>query len=229
MLSGFSSYLEGGQPLEHHGRIRVFFAIVAISFSLSHWASAQSPAEDLLRAQQAWHINCMQKGCLASVDILRGESGDPPNPSNSDEFISVTVGVDRNSHRPSVLIFEVDPHADKQAGVDLLFARTVTDGKDWRLALDTNGSVHLLFQNCKTACTAVIGGGTPDEQTMKLCSNFVTRMQSDNHLFVLYTRNGHSYRTAVSLALFKEAYASLLNRVSEPFESSSGDKESAPH
>jgi len=58
---------------------------------------------------------------------------------------------------------------------------------------------------------------------MKSCSVLVARMQTEDHLFLSYTRSGHSYRTAVSLALFKEAYASLLKQASLATESPSSD------
>lgn len=59
---------------------------------------------------------------------------------------------------------------------------------------------------------------------MKSCADLVARMQSENHLFLSYTRGGHSYRTAISLALFKEAYANLLRQASMAKDSPSPDK-----
>jgi hypothetical protein len=157
----------------------------------------------------------MSKGCIASVDILRGESGDPPDPNDTNQYVSVSVAVNRSDHRPSLVTFEVDPNADQQAGIDLFFSRTVPDGKSWKVVVDPNGPMHLPFRRCsKTTCIFFIGGGTPDEATMKSCEDLVARMQSEDHLFLSYTRGGHPYRTAVSLALFKEAYASLLKQAS---------------
>ena len=194
---------------------RAFFTIATLFLLLGTSVSAQSPAEELLRTQQAWQINCMPKGCIASVDILRGESGDPPDPKDVNQYVSVAVAVNRIDHRPSLVTFEVDPNADQEAGIDLLFAHTIPDGKSWKVVVDPNGPMHLPFRRCnKTTCTSFIGGGTPDEATMKSCEDLVARMQSESHLFLSYTRGGHSYRTAVSLALFKEAYASLLKQAS---------------
>jgi len=148
---------------------------LSVSLSFSGWANAQSSVVNLLMSKQTWHINCLERGCLASVDILRGESGDPPNPKNSDDYISITVGVDRNNRQPSLLMFEVDSQADEAAGIDLMFARTVPDGKTWKMVLDPNGPVHLPFKHCKNACSAVIGGGTPDEKTLKSCADLVVK------------------------------------------------------
>jgi hypothetical protein len=157
----------------------------------------------------------MPKGCIASVDILRGESGDPADPNDTNQYVSVPVAVNRSDSRPSLVTFEVDPNADQQAGIDLFFSHTVPDGKSWKVVVDPNGPMHLPFRRCsKTMCISFIGGGTPDEATMKSCADLVARMQSEDHLFLSYTRGGHSYRTAVSLALFKEAYASLLKQAS---------------
>jgi hypothetical protein len=203
---------------------RAFFAFAALSLLPVHSVRAQSPIEDLLKAQQTWHIKCMPKGCIASVDILRGESGDPPDPSDTNQYVSVAVAVNRSDRRPSLLMFEVDPNADQQAGIDLLFAHTVPDGKSWKVVVDPNGPMHLPFRHCsKTTCDFSIGGGTPDEATMKSCADLVARMQTEDHLFLTYTRGGHSYRTAVSLTLFKEAYARLLMQASMANESPSPD------
>jgi len=114
-------------------------------------------------------------------------------------------------------MFEVDPNADKSVGVLLLFARTVSDGKNWKIVMDEENPVHIQFARCdQTECTASIGGGNPDEATMTLCSDLVSRMRSDDHLFVGYRRDGHLYRTAVSLKLFKEAYQELLTNLLPP-------------
>jgi hypothetical protein len=116
-------------------------------------------------------------------------------------------------------------NADQQAGIDLFFSHPVFDGKSWKVVVDPNGPMHLPFRLCnKTTCNFFIGGGTPDEATMKSCADLVARMQTEDHLFLSYTRGGHSYRTAVSLALFKEAYASLLTQASVAKESPSPDK-----
>ena len=204
---------------------RAFFAIATVFLLPAHGVRAQSPIENLLKAQQAWHIKCMPKGCIASVDILRGESGDPPDPNDTNQYVSVAVAVNRGDHRPSLVTFEVDPNADQQAGIDLFFSHTVPDGKSWKVVVDPNGPMHLPFRRCsETTCIFFIGGGTPDEATMKSCADLVAKMQSEDHLFLSYTRGGHSYRTAVSLALFKEAYANLLKQASMATESPSPDK-----
>ena len=167
----------------------------------------------------------MPKGCIASVDILRGESGDPPDPHDTNQYVSVAVAVNRGDRKPNLITFEVDPNADRQAGLELLFAHTVADGKSWKVVLDPKGPMHLQFSGCdKTTCTFFIGGGTPDEATLKSCADLVARMQSEDHLFLSYTRGGHSYSTAVSLTLFKEAYSGLLTQASATKESPSADK-----
>ena len=207
---------------------RAFFAFAAIFLLPGHSVRAQSPIEDLLKTEQAWHIKCMPKGCIASVDILRGESGDPPDPNDTNQYVSVAVAVDRSDRRPSLVMFEVDPNADQQTGIDLFFAHTVPDGKSWKVVVDPNGPMHFPFRHCsKTTCIFLIGGGTPDEATMKSCADLVARMRTEDHLFLSYTRGGHSYSTAISLALFKEAYASLLTQASMANESPSPDKSSA--
>jgi hypothetical protein len=210
--------------LELRRLFRAFFAIASLFLLPSYRVKAQSPIEDILKSQQAWHIKCMPKGCIASVDILRGESGTPPDPNDTNQYVSLAVAVNRSDHRPSLVTFEVDPNADQQAGIDLVFSHTVSDGKSWKVVVDPNGPMHIPFRHCdKTTCIFFIGGGTPDEATMKSCADLVARMQSNDHLFLSYTRGGYSYSTAVSLALFKQAYASLLTQASMATESPSPD------
>jgi hypothetical protein len=200
---------------------RLFAGVTLITFAF--WfnvsAVAQSPAENLLRAQQTWHIDCMPKGCIASVDILRGYSGEAPDPHDTNQYISVAIGVDRTTHTPTMLTFEVDPHAEQKAGVDLFFAGTSAAGTGWKSVADPAGPIHLPFRRCdETECVAAIGGGAPDKATTRLCEELVAKMQSESHLFLSYTRNGHFYQTAVSLALFKEAYQRLIALASAPPE-----------
>lgn len=184
---------------------------------LQHVARAQSPAEDLLKQQQQWHIQCMEKGCMASVDILRGESGDPPDPKDADQYVSIAVGVDYQQRQPNVFIIQLDSQADKAAGIDLHFARTVPDGKSWKLILDELPPIHMDLRGCgQKACFAAIGGGNPDGAILQQCSDVVKRMQSGDHMFLIYQRAGHEYRTAVSLSLFKESYQKLLAEAAKP-------------
>jgi len=176
-------------------------------------AFAQTPEEDLLRSQQTWQFNCIEKGCLASVDILRGESGDPPDPNDPTQYVSVSIGVNYSDHKPSIVMFEVDPKADKDRGLNLVFAHSVSDGKGWKLLVDP-APIHLTFRVCnETDCRAVVGSAKPDEAAIKSCADMIAKMRSGDHLFLTYRKNGHAYRTAVSLTLFKEAYGKLLTKV----------------
>jgi invasion protein IalB len=199
---------------------RPAFTGLAFVFLLRLHAGAQSDAENLLRSQQTWHIDCMPRGCIASVDILRGVSDiSTPDPHDLNQYVSIAVAVERTTVKPSMLTFEVDPKADSESGVDLVFARTVQDGKGWKMVFDPYGPIHFAFRRCdETTCTAAVGGGTPDENTLKACADLVAKMQSEDHLFISYSRAGRSYRTAVSLALFKEAYQHLLAQSSAPVE-----------
>jgi hypothetical protein len=204
-------------------RLSSFSCVTVVMFDLCALlavpACAQSNAENLLRAQQTWHTDCIAKGCILSVDILRGAIDSSPDPKNANQYISVAVGVDSTIHKPTMLTFEVDPNADRPAGVDLLFAHTVPDGKGWQTISDPHGPIHFPFIRCdETVCTAGIGGGQPDEATIKSCFDLVAKMQSEDHLFLSYVRGGQTYRTAVSLALFREAYQRLLAQAPVPLK-----------
>jgi hypothetical protein len=186
-------------------------------FALASHARAQSPIEDLLKAQQPWKIQCYAKGCIASVDILRGYSHDPPDPKDVNQYISIATAIDYATQKPSLVMFEVDLHADQQAGIDLFFAHTSQNGNSWKSAPDDQAAIHLPFKRCdNSTCKAIIGGGSPDAPTLKSCADLIARMQSEDHLFLSYSRNGHFYQTAISLSVFKEAYQRLLTSVASP-------------
>jgi len=174
-------------------------------------AQQESKAETMLRATQSWKSNCMPKGCILSVDILRGNSGHTPDPNDLRQYISIAVAVDRLTKNPSFIMFEVDPRANKDDGISLTFAHTVPDGKSWKLVFDEEGPLDLSITRCdETTCNAVVPGGVckgPGDRGFDV----LARMQTDQHLLVTYTRGKQVFRTAVSLGLFKEAYQKMLD------------------
>ena len=197
------------------------WVILILICALASQADAQSPVESLLTAQQTWQIECHPKGCIASVDILRGESRDPPNPQDMTQYISLAIGVDRANQHPMLVMFQVDPNADRQAGVDLHFSQSVAGGNGWKLVDDPDGPIHLLLNHCNAnTCDAVIGGGSPDVAALKSCADLVAKMRSNSHLFLSYNRQGHTYSTAVSLTLFRKAYTRLLTQTATPHDDS---------
>ena len=115
-----------------------------------------------------------------------------------------------------MLLFEVDPHADRDPGVFLTFAHSVRDGKGWKLLMDSDGQIRVPFKACAThQCTAGYGGGNPDAATLRSCADLVAKMQVQDHLFLSYYRQNHEYSTAVNLRIFREAYEKLLKNVAE--------------
>lgn len=186
-----------------------FVCLAVVSSALS-----QTPAEDALHQMQHWQIQCMAKGCIASVDILRGESGDTPDPNDAHQYVSIAVGLDHGADAPSLFMFEVDPHADQGSGVDLVFANDVTVGESWNDIFRDGNLVHLPFRKCNAdECMAVLGSGKPDPHEVEECRSLLPMMLSNRHLFMSYLRNGHPYRTAISLSIFSEAYNQLKQQV----------------
>jgi invasion protein IalB len=175
-------------------------------FLLGICSRGQSPVEDALRRQQNWQIRCIPKGCIASVDILRGAGDNSPDQKDDDQYISIAVGMNRSDQKVSLLSFEVDPHADRAAGVYLLFLKTTQiDGK-WDLEKDKDGPMRFELNRCtEDTCDAVVPN----------CAAVVAKMQSMDHVMVMYYRGGKHFTTMVSLSLFREAYVKLQEQARE--------------
>jgi invasion protein IalB len=167
---------------------------------------AQPNFQALLRQSQNWKTACMPKGCILSADILRGAYGGAPDSQHVNQYISIAVAVDRSTMKTHFLMFEVDPHADANAGIVLTFAHTVPDGKSWKVVFDPHGTFPLPLNRCNpTTCDAILPAGV-----MKDGTDVLAKMQSGTHLFLLYTKGDQTYRTAVDLDLFQAAYQKML-------------------
>ena len=74
------------------------------------WCNAQkSDPNDWSDALVKWDTQCSPKGCLLMTDVLRGDSGNPPNPKDFREYIGIYVAVDRDTQKPAYFAFHVDP------------------------------------------------------------------------------------------------------------------------
>jgi hypothetical protein len=167
-----------------------------------------------------WDNQCGAKGCLLMTDVLRGESGRPPDPKDSREYIGIYVAVDRATRKPSYFAFHVDPNAQQDQGVFVAFTKTTKEGDKWKMNLDGDGATRLPFSSCsKDSCVARVLDGvvakTDESSGMNLLDKF---LNSDTALF-LYVKNGHPYRTMVPLASFKKEYQKMLSSELAPVPS----------
>ncbi len=174
-------------------------------------AQTISPADitkgqDLLRKQQHWETRCSLRGCILSVDILRAAYISTPDPNDVNQYISVAVATDRSPQKTNFLMFEVDPHADKNAGIVIALAKTVPQGNSFKIEFDD--TIPFPIDRCdNTTCKTILPGGLTKDGI-----DLLAKMQQHTHLFLLYTRDDQTYRTEVNLDLFNEAYQEMLGK-----------------
>jgi len=162
-------------------------------------------ATELLHNQQRWQTQCLPTDCTLSVDILRGGYGSAPDPNDITQYISVALAVDRFSQKLNSLTFKVDPHADKNAGLVIMLARTLPEDSGWKVELEPS-TIALPIDQCDDrTCNATLAGGLT-----KNGIDLLAKMQKDTQLFLVYTRAGESYPTTVNLNFFNQAYQQML-------------------
>jgi len=186
---------------------------LAIVLALSVAAQEKQPESD--RSADAlvhWSADCMDKGCILSTDVLRGESGNgAADPKNDHEYVSVGVAVNRSDHSVANVSFQVDPDADQPQGIFLEFSKTEREGNGWKIHLKSETLRQLQFGNCnRNSCRSVVRNGIIPANDKQPALDLVQQLKESNHLFVLYTRDGKSYRTAILLSGFKEAFEHML-------------------
>jgi hypothetical protein len=162
-----------------------------------------------------WDIDCQEKGCLMFTDIHRSVRERPANPARP-EYITLAVGIGRQSKRPSHFAFHVPPGADRQRGLSITFLRSfaVTFGK-WGIEGDDSEPIVLAFDSCdEESCVARASNHTPEsgEIVKKLTQKFFSR----SHILLDYIDNNETISTSMILSSFREAYYSLCEKELKP-------------
>jgi hypothetical protein len=127
----------------------LYLVLLVATPVLAQQAEPSNPSDALVK----WDTKCDPHGCMLMTDVLRGYSGDPANPKDSREYISIVVAIDRATLKPAYFSFHVDPRVQVKDGVFIVFAKTVPDGNSWRMELDPQGPSRLPFESCdKDSC-----------------------------------------------------------------------------
>lgn len=154
-----------------------------------------------------WRAKCIEVGCLISIDVLRGISGEatPPDVKDVREYITINVAVARASKQVDFISFQVDPRASRDTGIYIGFMTSSGSGKDYKLTRD-EGLTRLHFEQCTDQfCTARVVSG--DAGTLE---RFDDKFQSATGLWILYERDGHAYRTMVLLSPYRAELQRVL-------------------
>jgi len=178
-------------------------ALVTLLCAAGSAGASQDRSEE---AGSKWDTKCTEKGCLMFTDVLRGDPQHPANPQHP-EYLTIAVGVDRATKRPSYFGFYVPPTADPKQGLSIKFPRVLA-GAEGQEA-DKDLPLHLEFESCDhESCMATVSGGTPEDD--KLVNDLFYRFSTRADVLFLYVANGETLRTTKALSRFQRDYKQLV-------------------
>lgn len=158
-----------------------------------------------------WETRCMPKGCILSLDVLRGESDDPPDASDINEYISISVAINREDSKPAYVMFQVTPYAQQDQGLFVAFTHSSMENGRGKLAIDSDGAVRLALSKCDhNVCIAVAPSGRAKDDETNLQIDLLDKFLHSTHLMMLYMSKGHAYRTMVLLSPFQKEYERVM-------------------
>ncbi len=191
--------------------IRIFLLVALVVITTHSHGQQPGSGDDWIDALVRWDTHCSEKGCIMFTDMLRGDSGDPADPKDRTQYVTIAVAVDRATAKPAYFAIHLPPNAQQDQGVFIGFTKTTKDGDHWKAALDKEGASRIPFASCdKESCVARVTSGLVsegrDSHNMDLLEKF---LDSDAVLF-LYMSQGKPYRTMIPLASFKKEYPKML-------------------
>jgi hypothetical protein len=178
-----------------------------VLLQLDRFVRAQDPNDAF-----KWDVKCVQRGCMLSLDVLHGAAGEksPPDPQDTRQYISLMVAVDRATRQPAYMAFHFPPDADQKQGFYVGFAKDERVNKEWHVKPDKSAMYDLGFDSCdKDSCVARMREGKVADGKGGFISLF-DKFESEDHLWLMYTRAGQPIRTLIPLGPFKSTYQHVL-------------------
>jgi hypothetical protein len=99
--------------LSSHPSVGQFLSALILVVPICCNAQRNESTNDWSDALVKWDTQCSPKGCLLMTDVLRGDSGNPPDPKDSREYIGIYVAINRNTQKPAYFAFHVDPGSQR--------------------------------------------------------------------------------------------------------------------
>jgi hypothetical protein len=162
-----------------------------------------------------WDSKCGEKGCVMFTDVLIGDPDHPADPKHP-EFITIAVAINRSTRKPDFFSFQLPANADRKQGVIIAFARTVKDGKSWKLVKDKDSMSQFDFNSCdEKSCVARVHAeilSSDNSPNIDLLDKFLHMDQ----IWFLYAKNGVPYRTMKALFPFQRDYKHLMETELKP-------------
>jgi len=191
--------------------IVLLFLLVLPLWSSSCFAQNDRSAKDWGDALVKWDTRCSARGCLMQTDVLRGESGNPPDPKDFHEYVGINIALERKTQQPAYFSFLIDPNAQHDQGVFIAFTRSTKEGNSWKMNIDPDGATRLSFAECnKDSCAARVPLGLVEEGKDSRKMNLIDKFLNSDTLLIHYMKNGKPYRTMVLLSSFKKEYQRVL-------------------
>lgn len=188
--------------------------VVSLILFAARVAFGQNP-EDAFH----WDVQCEQRGCMMSLDVLHGALGEKkaPDPKDSRQYLSLMVAVDRMTRKPAYLAFHFPPDADQKQGFFIKFVKDELVNGQWSLKPDVDLLKDALgFDSCDAdSCVARLREGKVDDGHGGLIDLF-KQFNSADHLWLLYARKGQPIRTMIPLGPFKTAYKQVIEKELAP-------------
>jgi hypothetical protein len=175
------------------------------------FGQVKSPGDESSGALVKWETSCVQRGCVLQTEVLRGESGDPPDTSDFREYISIDVAFERATQKPAYFAFHVHPGADHDQGVFIGFTKAGKNGDSSKVNLDSDGTSKLEIADCDDkSCIARVPLGLVKKGKDSGNLNLLDKFLKADDLLLLYTKGGKQYRTMLVLSSFRTEYLRVL-------------------
>ena len=179
--------------------MRAMWRLLLLTMAMSAAAYAQTDGEPV-----KWETTCSARGCLLQAEVLRGDSGDPPDRSDFHEYVGLDVAFDRATRKPAYFAFHVDANAEQKQGISIGFTKAGKDG------VDADGSSRLDVSDCDDkSCVARVPLGMVKKSEHSRGLNLLEKFLKGDRLLVSYTKGGKEYRTLVPLASFQQEYPNI--------------------
>jgi len=185
-------------------RFALSLSLLALSFAAAV-RQVRAADDDAVKAPVKWEASCAARGCLMQTEVLRGDSGDPPDKTDFHEYVGIDVAFERQTRKPAYFAFHVDPNAERDSGISIGFT------KPGKATIDSDGTSKLDVGDCdEKSCIARVPLGLIKKgRNLNLLDKFLKA----DHVLVEYTRGGKQYRTMVPLSTFQAEYQLVLNEL----------------
>lgn len=181
----------------------LFSGLLTLSIAAAAYAQMPSLQNSNIAERIVWDTQETGKGMLMYVDVPFSDAG-------KTDYITLVVSKISGNLRPEFFSFMVPKNVNKDKGITICFAKSVSKYGRKELQPDRFTNAHLFFESCEQgACKSkVLGGYTFNERSERL--DLYQDFLNYDYLSVYFTKQDGSQMTvSLPLSSFKEQYARL--------------------